>query len=656
MVLQKIYKSSKYVYLTSNSSILQIDRQALSSIEVECHNEDVEKFLKIKDREKNITFIDQPRAVFGVLQLPDRSTYFVVEPSQNYKKNYIQNLFLSTDEEYYRNDFELGRGEKIYLLKRPIELIQISFDSATLKTDTDKKHKELFSCFPLGPGNEFFYAHISNYNLTQTYQHQTCQRVDIKWLWNRNLLLNNSIFQDNLRLAFKYCVMLCHGFTGTIWSKNIGLTLMAKRSSYFAGTRFLKRGSDLKGNCANEVEIEQIVMDSSRGKVTSFVQSRGSVPGLWSQDIAYQTGNTQQAPKVPVKRPDISISLVDACFKIEGRHFAYLVNRFEKVQVLNLLRDATEEHDEVKIANHLNETIQYLNFIHPSVDITNFDMKNEAKSTILNKLEELAETYITDSNFNQSWNSNRQTSITRSNCLDCLDRTNTAQLIIGQVALSHQLVSLGNISSTKQVTLTNIGMQYPQLFELLGNAIAQQYAGSTLVHNLDSYDQTQNKKSRDMFTSMNRYYSNTFSDADKQLVISAFLRVLRLPDKSTELEIYDHFPYDECLDDLYRPQKDNILWFEYRSETVKELAVEKEILGDEFYIPVEKSTVKLNVLEERETDFKPCEIQYKDNNLEFFEKLKIAEEFVKPKPEIDENYCWKLPPLLGSDDINEYLF
>ena len=102
MTIQRIYKSFKYVYLASNSSILQIDRQTLNCCEVEYLSGDVESFLKIKDREKNINFVDQPRAVFGILQLPDRSTYLVIEPSQSYKKNYIQNLFLNTDEKYYR--------------------------------------------------------------------------------------------------------------------------------------------------------------------------------------------------------------------------------------------------------------------------------------------------------------------------------------------------------------------------------------------------------------------------------------------------------------------------------------------------------------------------------------------------------------------------
>jgi hypothetical protein len=54
---------------------------------------------------------------------------------------------------------------------------------------------------------------------------------------------------------------------------------------------------------ANEVETEQILQDASmsgvgigdRGaRVTSFVQLRGSIPGLWSQDIS------KMVPKPPI--------------------------------------------------------------------------------------------------------------------------------------------------------------------------------------------------------------------------------------------------------------------------------------------------------------------------------------------------------------------
>ena len=36
-----------------------------------------------------------------------------------------------------------------------------------------------------------------------------------------------------------------------------------------------------------------------------------------------------------------------------------------------------------------------------------------------------------------------QTGVLRVNCVDCLDRTNTAQYIVGKCALGHQLYALG---------------------------------------------------------------------------------------------------------------------------------------------------------------------------------------------------------------------
>lgn len=44
--------------------------------------------------------------------------------------------------------------------------------------------------------------------------------------------------------------------------------------------------------------------------------------------------------------------------------------------------------------------------------------------------------------------SSMQNGIARTNCIDCLDRTNAAQLVIGKLALGHQLHALGVISET----------------------------------------------------------------------------------------------------------------------------------------------------------------------------------------------------------------
>ena len=41
-----------------------------------------------------------------------------------------------------------------------------------------------------------------------------------------------------------------------------------------------------------------------------------------------------------------------------------------------------------------------------------------------------------------------QNGIARTNCIDCLDRTNAAQFVIGKRALGHQLHALGVLSDT----------------------------------------------------------------------------------------------------------------------------------------------------------------------------------------------------------------
>jgi len=49
----------------------------------------------------------------------------------------------------------------------------------------------------------------------------------------------------------------------TVFNRIVYLTLIARRSRYFAGVRYLKRGVNDEGNVANEVETEQIVYEAS---------------------------------------------------------------------------------------------------------------------------------------------------------------------------------------------------------------------------------------------------------------------------------------------------------------------------------------------------------------------------------------------------------
>lgn len=74
----------------------------------------------------------------------------------------------------------------------------------------------------------------------------------------------------------------------------------------------------------------------------------------------------------------------------------------------------------------------------------------------MNLLYETAENYVTQigifqnfphlySNRHQRIKKTRQNGILRVNCVDCLDRTNTAMFVIGKCALAYQLYALGVI-------------------------------------------------------------------------------------------------------------------------------------------------------------------------------------------------------------------
>lgn len=63
-----------------------------------------------------------------------------------------------------------------------------------------------------------------------------------------------------------------------------------------------------------------------------------------------------------------------------------------------------------------------------------------------------------------------------------------------------------------------------QMYEGMGNQIALQYAGSELVNTVKTYRAGDLvSQSRDLLTTVKRYYSNSFTDAEKQHSINLFL-------------------------------------------------------------------------------------------------------------------------------------
>ena len=69
-----------------------------------------------------------------------------------------------------------------------------------------------------------------------------------------------------------------------------------------------------------------------------------------------------------------------------------------------------------------------------------------------------------------------QQGVLRTNCIDCLDRTNVAQFALGAHALGLQLQSLGVAETPDLDTRSGIAVELMNLYEQMGNVLARQVA------------------------------------------------------------------------------------------------------------------------------------------------------------------------------------
>ncbi|KAE8055962.1 hypothetical protein FH972_012766 [Carpinus fangiana] len=119
-----------------------------------------------------------------------------------------------------------------------------------------------------------------------------------------------------------------------------------------------------------------------------------------------------------------------------------------------------------------------------------------------------------------------QSGVLRTNCIDCLDRTNVAQYAYGLAALGCQLHAMGLTDVPKVDPDSTMAASLMDMYQSMGDALAQQYGGSE-AHNT-VFTERQGKwkattQSREFLKSIKRYYSNTYTDGEKQDAINLFL-------------------------------------------------------------------------------------------------------------------------------------
>jgi phosphatidylinositol 3,5-bisphosphate 5-phosphatase len=259
---------------------------------------------------------------------------------------------------------------------------------------------------------------------------------------------------------------------------------------------------------------------------TSYVQHRGSIPLYWTQD------NTGVTPK-----PPIELHLVDPFYGAAALHFDNLFERYGgPIIVLNLVKGKERTPRESKLLDEFTNAISYLNQFLPEdkkLIYIPWDMSRASKSRdqdVIGKLESIAADVIQTTGFFHNGDSELQPAqvqngVARTNCIDCLDRTNAAQFVIGKRALGQQLHALGVISETTVDYDTDAVNLFTHMYHDHGDTIAIQYGGSHLVNTMETYRKINQwtSHSRDMVESFKRYYNNSFLDGQRQEAYNLFL-------------------------------------------------------------------------------------------------------------------------------------
>jgi hypothetical protein len=301
------------------------------------------------------------------------------------------------------------------------------------------------------------------------------------------------------------------------------LTLISRRSIKRAGLRYLRRGTDDEGCTANTVETEQILSppswNTSQDKIYSFTQLRGSIPLFFSQS-PYSL-----KPQVTTWG---SFETNGQAFK---RHFNDLATRYSEVYVASLI----DKHGtEAKIGELYEQHAKDLNE-HGGIDGKDkqlgfewFDFHNVCRGMHFENVSKLMDTlgpFLESTGWTEISKdavTYKQSGVLRTNCMDCLDRTNVVQSATARGALEQQL-SAGNYTIDLQNDPST--SWFNTLWADNGDNISRQYAGTAALKG----DFTRTRKRQitgaltDFGLTLTRYYNNIVNDYFAQAVIDYLL-------------------------------------------------------------------------------------------------------------------------------------
>ncbi|KIW72220.1 hypothetical protein PV04_00430 [Phialophora macrospora] len=358
--------------------------------------------------------------------------------------------------------------------------------------------------------------------------------------------------------------------------KNTAFTfaLITRRSRFRGGTRYLTRGIDEQGHVSNYNETEQIALlndiagptgyaggpgvangqvgaQPAETQVLAYLQTRGSVPVYWAEinDLRY-------TPKLQIRGVESAVDTARKHFDEQIRIYGenYLVNlvnqrgREERVkkayeQMVRILVNSPEESVEADRrtdekfrdieAREQRQSMDRLHYVY-------FDFHNETKGLKWHRAELLLDELMDGLRKGQYFRGvempgdpsgaldvrNRQTAVVRTNCMDCLDRTNVVQSMLGRWALTQQFQDVGILQPGERA---QDDREFEYLFRNIwadnADVVSKSYTGTGALKT--DFTRTGNRTKagalQDLQNSCTRYIRNNFLDGPRQDGFDLFL-------------------------------------------------------------------------------------------------------------------------------------
>ncbi|QLQ82686.1 hypothetical protein HG537_0H04490 [Torulaspora globosa] len=418
---------------------------------------------------------------------------------------------------------ETGRLNRHVVYK----VVNYSIVPVKLNGRVDSDESEYLKLLELHLNNATLYFSYS-YDLTNSLQRNeqiggvSWKTADTRFFWNyyltedlRNLASTESRVSDFIQPVI-------YGYAKTVDrvlnSVPITVGLITRRSRFRAGTRYFRRGIDEDGNVGNFNETEQILvvqgLRNDNIQEFSFLQTRGSVPVYWAE-----INNLKYKPSLVIGE--------QSSLNAAKRHFDEQKKLYGDNYLVNLVNQSGHEQP---VKDAYESAVHALN--DPKLHYIYFDFHHECRKMrwyrVKLLIDHLKDMGLKKTDFFHVVKSpngetikivNEQTSVVRTNCMDCLDRTNVVQSVLAHWVLQEELEKAGVITNgaawEEDVQLLST---FQSFWADNADAVSCSYSGTSALKTdfTRTGKRTRSGAFKDFINSASRYYQNNLSDGPRQ--------------------------------------------------------------------------------------------------------------------------------------------